>query len=220
MNDVAALPEQSSVKPAGRKPMPGGVIMQVRNAPRAEPSRYGEWFYGEKSAARKKLKPITNEMNDEEVAAATKENLALIGTETAQRIIAKLPKGHNLYQAVRTSTLKAAPHLGACKFGEIITDYDHEKYDLMQVFLANFSGHLDTSKTARFLTPMNRNYDQMFFGLHVQVDRAGNPLGFNQSLGSNGIAFQTKNLLSAFYHVAVASTGLPSELVKTGRTAR
>lgn len=220
MNDVAAIPEQSSVKPASRKPMPGSVIMEVKSTPKTDNSRYGEWFYGEKSTARKKLRPITSTMTNEEVAAATKENLALIGTETAQRIIAKLPKGHNLYQAIRTSTLKAAPHLGACKFGEIITDYDHEKYDLMQVFLANFSGRLDTSRKANFLTPVNRNYDQMFFGLHVQVDRAGNPLGFNQSLGSNGVAFQTKNMLSAFYHVAVASTGLPSELVKASQTAR
>lgn len=209
---VAELSGQTAAGAGQPKAPPGVAIMQVRE-PKAGPSRYGHWFYGEK-VARRRLRPITDEMKDEEIAAATRENLALIGEETGRRITARLPAGHNLYKAVRTSTLRGAPHLGACKFGEIVTDYDHEKYDLIQVFLANFAGLLDTTSMARFLKPVSISYDQMFFGLHVQIDRAGNPLGFNHALGANGVAFQTRNLINAFYHVAVASTGLPLDTLK------
>lgn len=197
----------------GAKPPPSVAIVQGKRAPAPAPSRYGHWFYGEKVAIRK-LRPITNEMTAAEVAAATRENLALIGEETRKRIVAKLPAGHNLYRAVRAATLRGAPHLGTCKFGEIITDYDHEKYELMQVFLSNFAGLIDASDTARFLTPMSRRYDQMFFGLHVQVDRAGNPIGFNRRLGSDGVAFQTRDLIKAFFHIASASTGIPPERLR------
>lgn len=219
MDDVAELPHRNTEKTDRRKAHPSLAIVQSKRQQKQNPTRYGEWFYGEKIAVRK-LRSITNEMSDADVAAATKENLALIGEETSRRILARLPPGHTLYKAVRTATLKAAPHLGACKFGEIITDYDRDKYDLLQVFLANFSGLLDTSSKANFLTPVSKNYDQMFFGLHVQVDRSGNPLGFNHALGTNGIAFQTKNLVNAFYHVAVASTGLSLEELKARATPR
>ncbi|MCX8999577.1 hypothetical protein NOF55_20945 [Rhizobiaceae bacterium BDR2-2] len=216
MNNVAMLSGRSA-KPEGRRKAPPKAVVEHKQAATPAPSRYGHWFYGEKVAIRK-LRQITDDMTAGEVADATRENLALIGEETCKRITAKLPSGHTLHKAVRAATLLSAPHLGACKFGEIITDYEHDRYDLVQVFLANFSGQLDTSDTTHFLKPLSRSYDQMFFGLHVQVDRAGNPLGFNRNLGVNGIAFQTRDLVKAFFHVAATSTGTPEDTLRARAT--
>lgn len=207
MSDIAAF---SQARAEHGKLPPQVAIVPRKRPPAQAPSRYGEWFYGEKVASRR-LKPITNDMSAEDVATATRANLALIGEETRKRIVARLPAGHALHKAIRAAALRSAPHLGTCKFGEIVTDYDRDKYQLMQVFLANFAGHLDTSAPARFLVPLSKNYDQMFFGLHVEVDRAGNPLGFNRGLGIEGVAFQTRNLLKAFLHIASASTGVAIE---------
>ena len=195
----------SKQEPLNRAAGKNGSIRQP--SPYHSPSRYGRWFHGENPVVRK-LRSITPDMSSDDVAAATRENLFLIGEETCKRFAARLPGGHRLKKSVRSSVLRAVPHLGTCKFGEIVTDYDSEKYDMVQVFLANFDGRLDTSDTLTFLTPVNRDYDQMYFGLHVFVDRSGNSLGFNHQRGDDGVAFQTKDMASAFYHVASASTGL------------
>lgn len=54
----------------------------------------------------------------------------------------------------------------------------------------------------------------MFFGVHVVVDRDGNPLGFDRKRGVDGIAFKTKDLNKALYNVAAAATGLSMAQLK------
>jgi len=99
--------------------------------------------------------------------------------------------------------------LGTCKFGEIITGRSQDAIAVTQIYIANFDGEIDTlAGGGNIYKPKSRDFDQMFFGLHLIVDRNGNPLGFNQKLGRNGVAFQTKNVTEALYNIASASTGL------------
>lgn len=171
------------------------------------PARYTRWFRGESPVIRK-LRAITPDMTPAEVAAVTRENLALIGEETGNQFTSNLPAGHKMKKTVRSSVMRGAPHLGTCRFGDIVTNYDDGRYSMIQLFLANFAGKIDTSDSNAFLTPLSRDYDQMYFGLHVFMDRAGNSLGFNHAQGAQGIAFQTRDMMKAFQHAAAASTGI------------
>ena len=183
-------------------------------------AKYSNWFRGEDSkpepmaTSSRKFRRITAEMAIAEVAAATKENLSILGDDASDLFTSKLPAGHKMRKAIRSSTLQGIPYLGTCKFGEIITDRGQDKYGVTQIFIANFDGNLDTSEGANFYDPSSREFDQMFYGVHIIVDRFGNPLGFNRDRGNNGIAFKTKDITKALYSIASASTGLSVEALQ------
>jgi hypothetical protein len=180
-------------------------------------TKYSKWFNGDDvkpepmATSSRKFRKITPEMAVAEVAAATKENLSILGDDAHDLFASKLPAGHKMRRAIRSSILPSIPYLGTCKFGEIVTDRGQDKYGVTQIFIANFEGSLDTADGANFCTPSSREFGQMFYGVHLIVDRFGNPLGFNRSRGNNGIAFQTKDISSALYSIASASTGLSME---------
>ncbi|MBB4230736.1 DUF6656 family protein [Rhizobium mongolense] len=180
-------------------------------------TKYSRWFHGENAApepmatSRRKFKTITANMAAAEVAAATKENLSILGDDASDLFTSKLPAGHKLRKTIRSSLLPGIPYLGSCKFGEIVTDRGQDRYAVTQMFIANFDGDLDTSEGANFYKPVNRDFGQMFYGVHIIVDRFGNPLGFDRDRGDNGIAFKTKDVTKALYSIASASTGLSIE---------
>ncbi|MFA1672951.1 DUF6656 family protein [Rhizobium mongolense] len=183
-------------------------------------AKYSNWFHGEDSKSEpmatssRKFRRITAEMAVAEVAAATKENLSILGDDASDLFTSKLPVGHKMRKAIRSSILQGIPYLGTCKFGEIITDRGQDKYGVTQIFIANFDGNLDTTEGANFYNPSSREFDQMFYGVHIIVDRFGNTLGFNRNRGNNGIAFKTKDITKALYSIASVSTGLSVEALQ------
>ncbi|NKK98186.1 hypothetical protein GFM02_07870 [Rhizobium leguminosarum bv. viciae] len=118
-------------------------------------------------------------------------------------------------KAIRSSILPNAPHLGACKFGEIVTGRSQDAFAVTQLFIANFDGDIDTTAGgANLYKPRSQDFDQMFFGLHLILGRDGNLLGFNQKLGNKGVSFKTKDITTALYNVASVSTGLSMEVLQ------
>jgi hypothetical protein len=184
-------------------------------------ARYTRWFSGESgepepmATSAKKFRKITADMAVAEVIAATKENLSILGDDASDLFASKLPAGHRMRKAIRSSILPTAPYLGTCKFGEIVTGRSNDAFAVTQIFIANFDGELDTVKGgANLYQPRSRDFDQMFYGLHLFLDRDGNFLGFNQSQGDKGVAFRTKDIGAALYSIASASTGLSMDVLQ------
>ncbi len=189
-------------------------------------ARYARWFSGESgepepmATSAKKFRKITANMAVAEVIAATKENLSILGDDASDLFTSKLPAEHRLRKAIRSSVLPNAPYLGSCKFGEIVTGRSQDVFAVTQMFIANFDGDLDTvAGGANLYQPRSREFDQMFFGLHLLLDRDGNFLGFNQSQGDKGVAFKTKDIGTALYSIASASTGLSLDALQARAAA-
>lgn len=178
-------------------------------------AKYTRWFHGESvepepmATSSKKFRRLAADMALAEIIAVTKENLSILGDDANHLFASSLPTGHRMRKAIRASILPSVPHLGACKFGEVVTEHGPNAIAVTQLFIANFDGEINTAAGGTNLyKPRSQDFDQMFFGLHVLLDRNGNFLGFNQRLGENGLAFQTKNISTALYNVASTSTGL------------
>lgn len=189
-------------------------------------ARYARWFRGESSepepmaTSARKFRQITADMAVAEVIAATKENLTILGDDASDLFTAKLPTGHRMRKAIRSSILPTVPYLGTCKFGEIVTGRSEDHFAVTQMFIANFDGDLNTDAAgANFCKPRSRDFDQMFFGLHLIMDRDGNALGFDKRLGDNGVAFKTKDITTALYNIASASTGLSMDALQARAAA-
>ncbi|MDP9592344.1 UNVERIFIED_ORG: hypothetical protein J2W19_004935 [Shinella zoogloeoides] len=61
---------------------------------------------------------------------------------------------------------------------EIVTGRSEDHFAVTQIFIANLDGDLSTVAGANFCKPRSRDLDQMFFGLHLIMDRDRNALGF------------------------------------------
>ena len=189
-------------------------------------ARYARWFRGESgepepmATSARKFRQITADMAVAEVIAATKENLTILGDDASDLFTAKLPTGHRMRKAIRSSILPTVPYLGTCKFGEIVTGRSEDHFAVTQIFIANFDGDLNTDVAgANFCKPRSQDFDQMFFGLHLIMDRDGNALGFDKRLGDNGVAFRTKDITTALYNIASASTGLSMDALQARAAA-
>lgn len=179
--------------------------------------RYTRWFHGEDASpepmatSRSKFRKVTSSMAAAEIAAATKENLAILGEDATALLLPRLPKGHRLRKSLRSSVLPGMPHLGSCKFGEVVISREADVVAVTQVFIANFEGEIDTAATGRMFQPRTPDFAQMFFGLHLFLDRQGAFLGIDRNRGVDGVAFKTRNISSALCSIASASTGLSIE---------
>ncbi|MCJ9751408.1 hypothetical protein MOV61_11840 [Neorhizobium sp. BETTINA12A] len=189
-------------------------------------ARYARWFSGETgepepmATSAKRFRRITADMAGAEVIAVTKENLSILGDDASGLFTSKLPTGHRMRKAIRSSVLPSVPHLGTCKFGEIVTGRSQDAFAVTQIFIANFDGDIDTTaRGGNLYKPKSRDFDQMFFGLHIILDHDGNFLGFNQKLGDEGVAFKTKDITIALYNIASASTGLSMEALQARAAA-
>ena len=188
--------------------------------------RYDRWFQGEDGSpepmatASKKFCTIEPGMAAGQIMAITKDNLAILGEDASRLFMEKLPEAHRMRRAIRSSVLSKFPHLGVCKFGEIITEKNDDGHRVTQVFVANFDGVLNPFKVDDFCTPISRGFDQMFYGIHIVVDRNGNVRGLDRDRGQNGIAFRTKDMANALFSVASLSTGLSMEALKAMAPSR
>jgi hypothetical protein len=183
-------------------------------------AKYARWFSGEEAhpepvaTSKARFRKILPTMDVLEVASATRENLSILGDDAHDLFAGRMPSKNRMRRAIRTAVLPNIPYLGSCKFGEVVIDQTARSYSVLQMFIANFDGELDTSAGASFYNPNSRDFDQMFFGVHLVVDRNGNALGFDRQRGIDGIAFKTKDLNKALYSVAGAATGMSMEQLK------
>lgn len=183
-------------------------------------AKYARWFSGDEphpeplATSKKRFRKIVPTMDVIEVASATRENLSIMGDDAHDLFSGRLPANNRMRRAIRSTVLPNIPYLGSCKFGEVVVGQTAENYSVLQLFIANFDGEFDTAAGATFYKPYSRDFDQMFFGVHLMVDRNGNALGFDRQRGLDGIAFKTKDLNKALYNVAAAATGLSMEQLK------
>ena len=182
--------------------------------------KYTRWFHGEDgnrepmATSAKKFRKIDPSMAAAEVAAITKENMAILGTDACDLFVSRLPREHRMRKAIRSAVLPSVPYFGLCKFGEVVADRVDDTFHITQIFITNFDGEVETSGKANFCTPINNKFDQMRFGVHVIVDRLGNRIGFDRERGEDGLAFKTKNIGQALFHIASESTGLSLEVLQ------
>ncbi|CAN7624562.1 hypothetical protein [Neorhizobium tomejilense] len=201
-------------------------VASVSSEAEVASARYARWFSGETgepepmATSAKKFRLITANMAVADVIAATKENLFVLGDDASELFASKLPTGHRMRKAIRSSILPNVPYLGTCKFGEVVTGRGQDDLAVTQMFIANFEGDLDTTAGGvNLYKTRSRDFDQMFFGLHLILDRNGNFLSFNHELGDNGVAFKTKDITTALYNIASASTGLSMEALQARAAA-
>lgn len=188
-------------------------------------ARYGRWFHGEDgtsepmATARKKFRKIDAAMAAAEVAAITKDNMAILGEDAFQLFVHKLPAEHKLRKSVRAAVLSSVPYLGLSKFGEVVSGRSGDHLAVTQVFITNFDAELNLDNEANFCTPKDRQFDQMIFGVHFLMDRNGNRIGFDRQRGANGVAFQTKDMNEALRQIASASTGISLQALEARMVA-
>jgi hypothetical protein len=194
------------------------TLAQINSAhDAAAPPRYTRWFHGEDgtrepmATSAKKFRKVDPSMAAAEVAAITKENMAILGGDACELFVSRLPREHRLRKAIRSAVLPSAPYLGLCKFGEVLSERVGDNFHITQIFITNFDGNVGTDDNASLCVPISNKFDQMLFGVHVIVDRLGNRIGFDRSRGNDGLAFKTKNIGQALYHIASESTGLSLE---------
>lgn len=194
---------------------PGVVSLARKSMNAARPrdnglaARYTQWFHDEALVGQPQITaPVMSGQPLVQIAEATKENLLLLGEDTHSFIVERLPKGHRLRKAVRANIMAPAPHLGACKFGEIVEGWSGEYCSVIQVHVANFHGALDTAPDAEFFRFASLDFDQMYYGVHMLVDRSGNCVDYDRTRGREGIAFKTRDVALALTSIASASTGL------------
>lgn len=177
-------------------------------------ARYTRWFSGEDAEAvdenlsTQRYRQITTDMSETEIASATKNNLTALGEDASELFSTRLPEDHRMRKAIRSTILPDMPFFGTCKFGEIISDRSHDTLSVTQIFVANFHGEIDTLSHGSNYRPSHGGFDQMFFGVHIVVDRFGSTLGFDLDRGKSGLAFKTRSIREALYSIASVSTGL------------
>lgn len=188
-------------------------------------AKYARWFRGDDgqteplATAIHRFHTILPTMAAAEIAQLTKENLSILGDDASNLFTSKLPPQHRLRKTSRSAVLPGVPYLGTCKFGEVVASKSADYFSVTQIFIANFDGELNTSEGAAFYKPASRDFDQMFFGVHMLVDRFGNALGFDRKRGEDGIAFKTKDIAKALYSIASLSTGLSIEALQARASA-
>lgn len=190
------------------------------------PPRYSRWFHGadrdagSSEEAGQRYRQLHADMTAMEIAVATRNNLTALGEDASDLIAHRLPDGHRMRKAIRSAVLPDAPFLGTCKFGEIIHERNAETLGVTQIFVANFHGEIDTERAGSIYRPSSPEFDQMFFGIHIIVDRFGSTLGFDYERGKKGLAFKTRDTAEALYSIASASTGLSREALLARATRR
>jgi hypothetical protein len=108
-----------------------------------------------------------------------------------------------------------APWLGQCKLGEVKGERVNGMTRVQQFFLGNFDAEINTSgKGDLYQLGKNKDFSQVFYGLHMLIGDDNKFKGFDLSMGSDGIAFQTGNMNEALYAIASAATGMTVEQLR------
>lgn len=194
-----------------------------------QPSRLDRWM-GAAEAPQRKFIPLTPEMvmklTAQQLLEITTNNLSILGEQYNAEFLADLPNGHRLVtpKQFKPQVLQSAPYMGACKIGEVMLAKKDGKILTHQMFMANFIGQINTADPSKLYIPTKKevsNTPKMFFGLNVVVDAVlQNPLGFQRTLGKDGVSFQTTDKEEAMYLVNAAATGRSVEAVRAQMAPR
>lgn len=178
-------------------------------------TKYSKWFFGEENSdgqkiVKPKLRPIDiANMKAAEIATITLSNLGILGDENFDLFTSKLPGNHKMNKHIHASLIAkdVAPWLGQCKIGEVRGERINGLTRVQQFFLGNFDAEINTSGQGSLYQVKNRDFNQVFYGLHMLIGDDNKFKGFDRSMGSDGIAFQTGNMNEAFYAIASAAMG-------------
>jgi hypothetical protein len=176
-----------------------------------------------------KIVQITPQMlatlSPQEIMKLAMNNIAIWGQEGYDEFVAQITGAHKLRKPkeFKAQLLPKVPYLGAVKLGEVILAEKDGKFLINQIFSSNFVADIDTSGKGDLYNLRSKepgNAAKMFYGMHVVVDRLGNPLGFERSRGKNGVSFQTTSRAEAAVQIESAATGQNVDMLRERFTAR
>jgi hypothetical protein len=183
-------------------------------------TKYSKWFFGEENQAgdriaKPKLRPIDiARMAAAEIGSITLSNLGILGDENFAMFAGKLPSNHKMKKHLHASliTKEIAPWLGSCKLGEVWGGRDKDGFNqVQQFFIGNFDAEINTSGKGGVYQIKNKDFSQVFYSLHMLIDDNKTFRGFDRSMGSDGVAFQTGDMRVAHYGIASAALGMTVE---------
>jgi hypothetical protein len=183
-------------------------------------TKYSKWFFGEENQAgdriaKPKLRPIDiARMAAAEIGSITLSNLGILGDENFAMFAGKLPSNHKMKKHLHASliTKEIAPWLGSCKLGEVWGGRNRDGLNqVQQFFIGNFDAEINTSGKGGIYQIKNKDFSQVFYSLHMLIDDNKAFRGFDRSMGTDGIAFQTGDMRVAHYGIASAALGMTVE---------
>ncbi len=183
-------------------------------------TKYSKWFFGEDNqggdrVSKPKLRPIDiARMAAAEIGTITLSNLGILGDENFNMFAGKLPSNHKMKKHLHPSliTKDIAPWLGSCKLGEVWGGRNKDGLNqVQQFFIGNFDAEINTSGKGGVYQIRNKDFSQVFYSLHMLIDDNKAFRGFDRSLGSDGVAFQTGDMREAHYGIASAALGMTVE---------
>lgn len=212
---------------------PAAPAAQASAAP--SKGRHTDWFTDGKGFGQEQKAPaqqsryvkITPNMALKELAAATKNNMEVLGEDTYNEIASRMRKmmpNHRMLRSIKASILMEAPHLGSCRIGKVQIKEDQETGVVteLQYYIANFNTVIDTSNPTKLHTPQGVEFGRTFFGVVVDIDVAnpdpelrGKAIGFNKAYGKEGVVFQTTVAKDALMFMTAFSSGKkPSDIAE------
>jgi hypothetical protein len=185
-------------------------------------TKYSKWFFGEDNQGgdritKPQLRPIDiGRMAAAEIASITLSNLGILGDENYAMFAGKLPSNHKMKKHLHASLISkdVAPWLGSCKLGEVWGGRKDGLNQVQQFFIGNFDAEINTSGRGGVYQIKNKDFSQVFYSLHMLIDDNKAFRGFDRSMGSDGIAFQTGDMREAHYGIASAALGMTMDQLR------
>lgn len=193
--------------------------------------KHTDWFtdgkgYGDQpqpAAQQSRIRKITPGMALKELAAATLNNMAVLGEDSyddIERAMRRMVPKHGMKRSIKASILADKPYFGSCRIGKVplkrdVTDGTVIVTEL-QYYIANFDTVINTSDDGKFHTPQSNDFGRTFFGVVVDINETtGKAVGFNKSYGKEGLVFQTSVPKDALMFMTAFSSGKkPQEIAE------
>lgn len=226
----AAMAAGSKAPQSGQKQQTQQTPPKASGAPGK--GKHTDWFtegkgYGDapKSAAQpqSRLRKITPGMALKELAAATLNNMGVMGEDSYdefEKRMSRMVPRHGMKRSIKASILADKPHFGSCRIGKVplkreVTD-DAIVVTELQYYIANFNTVLSTAEDSSFHTPQGNDFGRTFFGVVVDINETtGKAMGFNKTYGKEGVLFQTGNPKDALMFMTAFSSGKkPQEIAE------
>lgn len=207
---------------------------QAQPAASGAPSKgkHTDWFTGgkgyedaPKTAAQpqSRLRKITPGMALKELAAATLNNMGVLGEDSYNEIekrMSQMVPRHAMKRSIKASILADKPHFGSCRIGKVPLKREVTGEAVivteLQYYIANFNTVLSTADDSNFHTPQGNEFGRTFFGVVVDINETtGKAMGFNKTYGKEGVVFQTGNAKDALMFMTAFSSGKkPKEIAE------
>lgn len=210
------------------------AAMTSAKAPQPVPTnivpKYQNWFSGGAGAEDtpqpkqdSRLKRIVPGMALKELAAATRNNMAVLGNDSYdefEKRMRRMMPGHRMVRSIKASILTDKPHFGSCRIGKVPLKRDVTSEIVtvteLQFYIANFDTVLNTAEGAAFHTPQSKEFGRTFFGVVIDINETtGEAIGFNKAYGQEGVVFQTDKPKDALTFMTAFSSGKrPAEIAE------